>query len=70
MKFYLPRRPFLGKRKRIVEIFSVYEMAGVHVARNTYWYPIWLLCATGVVVDVGYQARLVASSKKLGDVSR
>ena len=39
-------------------------MAGGRLARGTYWYPIWLSYATGVIEDAGYQAKLVDASAK------
>jgi len=37
---------------------------GVVSLGGTYWYPIWLAYATGVIEDAGYQARLVDASAK------
>jgi radical SAM superfamily enzyme YgiQ (UPF0313 family) len=37
---------------------------GVVSLGGTYWYPIWLSYATGVIEDAGYQAKLVDASAK------
>ena len=37
---------------------------------GTYWYAVWLSCATGVVEDAGYRARLVDASAKGWEVPK
>jgi radical SAM superfamily enzyme YgiQ (UPF0313 family) len=64
MRVYLLHPPFVSNGKTLSKFHRCTRWQGVVSLGGTYWYPIWLSYATGVIEDAGYRARLVDASAK------
>jgi radical SAM superfamily enzyme YgiQ (UPF0313 family) len=64
MKVYFLHPPFVSNGKTLSKFHRCTRWQGVVSLGGTYWYPIWLSYATGVIEDAGYQAKLVDASAK------
>ena len=71
MKIYMLHPPFVLNGQEIPKFFRCTRWQGGTTRGGTYWYPIWLSYATGVVESNGHKVRLVdapAWNWKLNDV--
>lgn len=71
MKIYLLHPPFMLNGQEAPRFFRCTRWQGGRSRGGTYWYPIWLSYATGVVESNGHKVRLVdapAWNWKLEDV--
>jgi len=71
MKIYMLHPPFVLNGQEIPKFFRCTRWQGGTTRGGTYWYPIWLSYATGVVESNGHKVRLVdapAWNWKLKDV--
>jgi anaerobic magnesium-protoporphyrin IX monomethyl ester cyclase len=64
MRVYFLHPPFVSNGKILSKFHRCTRWQGVVALGGTYWYPIWLSYATGVIEDAGYQAKLVDASAK------
>jgi radical SAM superfamily enzyme YgiQ (UPF0313 family) len=64
MKVYLLHPPFVSNGKTLSKFHRCTRWQGVVSLGGTYWYPIWLSYATGVLEDAGHRAKLVDASVK------
>ena len=64
MRVYLLHPPFVSNGKTLSKFHRCTRWQGVVALGGTYWYPIWLSYATGVIEDAGYHAKLVDASAK------
>jgi radical SAM superfamily enzyme YgiQ (UPF0313 family) len=64
MRVYFLHPPFVSNGKTLSKFHRCTRWQGVVALGGTYWYPIWLSYATGVIEDAGYHARLVDASAK------
>jgi len=64
MRVYFLHPPFVSNGKTLSKFHRCTRWQGVVSLGGTYWYPIWLSYATGVIEDAGYQAKLVDASAK------
>jgi len=64
MRVYFLHPPFVSNGKTLFKFHRCTRWQGVVSLGGTYWYPIWLSYATGVIEDAGYQARLVDAVAK------
>jgi anaerobic magnesium-protoporphyrin IX monomethyl ester cyclase len=64
MKVYFLNPPFVSNGKTLFKFHRCTRWQGVVSLGGTYWYPIWLSYATGVIEEAGYQARLVDAAAK------
>jgi len=64
VKVYLLHPPFVANGRTLAGFHRCTRWQGVVSLGGTYWYPIWLSYATGVLEDAGYDARLVDASAK------
>lgn len=64
MKIYLLHPPFVSDGKTLTKYHRCTRWQGVVALGGTYWYPIWLSYATGVLEDAGYTARLVDAAAR------
>jgi anaerobic magnesium-protoporphyrin IX monomethyl ester cyclase len=64
MRAYFLHPPFVSNGKTLPKFHRTTRWQGVVSLGGTYWYPIWLSYATGVIEDAGYRARLVDASAK------
>ena len=64
MRIYFLHPPFVSNGKTLPKFHRTTRWQGVVSLGGTYWYPIWLSYATGVIEDAGYRARLVDASAK------
>ncbi|MGZ7134205.1 MAG: B12-binding domain-containing radical SAM protein [Halobacteriota archaeon] len=64
MRVYFLHPPFVSNGKTLPKFHRSTRWQGVVSLGGTYWYPIWLSYATGVIEDAGYQAKLVDASAK------
>ena len=63
-KIYLLNPPFELNGKIIPKFFRCTRWQGGITRGGTYWYPIWLSYAAGVLEDSGYDIKLVDASAK------
>jgi len=71
MKIYMLHPPFMLNGQVVPKFFRCTRWQGGTTRGGTYWYPIWLSYATGVVESNGHKVRLVdapAWNWKLKDV--
>ena len=59
MKIYMLHPPFMLNGQEIPKFFRCTRWQGGTTRGGTYWYPIWLSYATGVVERTGHKVRLV-----------
>jgi radical SAM superfamily enzyme YgiQ (UPF0313 family) len=64
VRVYLLNAPFVSNGKTLSKFHRSERWQGGVSLGGTFWYPIWLSYATGVVEDVGYQAKLVDAPAK------
>jgi len=64
VRVYLLHPPFVSNGKILPKFHRCNRWQGVVSLGGTYWYPIWLSYATGVIEKAGYRARLVDASAK------
>ena len=64
MKVYFLHPPFVSNGKTLSKFHRCERWQGGVSLGGTYFYPIWLSYATGVIEDIGYQAKLVDASAK------
>jgi anaerobic magnesium-protoporphyrin IX monomethyl ester cyclase len=64
MRVYFLNPPFVSDGKTLFKFHRCTRWQGVVSLGGTYWYPIWLSYATGVIEDAGYQAKLVDAGAK------
>lgn len=64
MNVYLLHPPFVSNGKTLAKFHRCTRWQGVVALGGTYWYPIWLSYATGVLEDASHRARLVDASAK------
>ena len=64
MRVYFLHPPFVSNGKILPKFLRCTRWQGEVSLGGTYWYPIWLSYATGVIEDAGYKAKLVDASVK------
>ena len=64
MRVYFLNPPFVSNGKILPKFLRCTRWQGEVSLGGTYWYPIWLSYATGVIEDAGYKAKLVDASAK------
>jgi anaerobic magnesium-protoporphyrin IX monomethyl ester cyclase len=64
MKVYFLNPPFVSNGKLLPKFLRCTRWQGEVSLGGTYWYPIWLSYATGIIEDAGYKAKLVDASAK------
>jgi radical SAM superfamily enzyme YgiQ (UPF0313 family) len=70
MKVYLLHPPFLSASGATIEhFFRCTRWQGGVSRGGTYWYPIWLAYATGVLAQSGHEARLVDAPARRWGIS-
>src|SRR5665647_6825 len=64
MRVYFLNPPFVSNGKILPKFLRCTRWQGEVSLGGTYWYPIWLSYATGVIEDAGYKDKLVDASAK------